>query len=74
MIKIAVKTPTTAAAIHAPCQSGSVVSLTLETPLGNPIPEIFSVEQDVRSEIAPTEITVNTARTRDFLLGIKFIG
>jgi cysteine desulfurase len=35
---------------------------------------MFSDEQEVRSEIAPTEITVKRARTRDFFLGIKFIG
>ena len=35
---------------------------------------MFSDEQEVRSEIAPTEITVKRARTKDFFLGIKFIG
>ena len=35
---------------------------------------MFSDEQEVRSDIAPTEITVKRARTRDFFLGIKFIG
>jgi hypothetical protein len=55
-----VKTPTTAAAIQAPCQSGSVVSLTLETPLGNPMPEISSVEHDVKNEIKPNVNRNNT--------------
>jgi hypothetical protein len=36
-----VKTPTTPAAIHEPCQSESEISLTLDTFLGNPIPDTF---------------------------------
>ena len=71
---MAVKTPTTAAAIQAPCHSGSVVSVTLETPFGNPIPDIFSVEQDVRNEIDPIEIAVKKALAKDFLVGLKLIG
>jgi len=47
MIRIKVNTPTTPAAIHDQYQSGPEVSLTLETPLSKPRPEIFLFEQDV---------------------------
>jgi hypothetical protein len=67
-------TQTSAAAIQAPCQSGIVVSLTLETPLGNPMPDMFSVEQDVRNEIDPIEIAVTRVLAKDFLVGLKLIG
>jgi hypothetical protein len=50
------------------------VSLTLETPLGNPIPDIFSVEQDARNEIDPIEIAVKKALAKDFWVGLKLIG
>ena len=39
--------------IQAPCHNGKVVSLTLESPLSYPNPEILELEQDV-SEATPT--------------------
>jgi hypothetical protein len=66
--------PTTAAAIQEPCQSGIVVSLTLETPFGNPMPEISSVEQDVKNDNDPSEIAVSSILARDFFEGLKLIG
>jgi hypothetical protein len=49
-----VNTPTTAAAIHAPCQSDIEISLTLETSFGKPIPETSSdlSEQPLRKAVA----------------------
>jgi hypothetical protein len=38
------------------------------------MPEMFSVEQDVRNEIDPSEITVKRALAKDFLVGLKLIG
>jgi hypothetical protein len=62
-----VKTPTTAAAIHAPCHKDSEMSLTLETPLGKPNPEISLElkEQPVKKAGARRAAT----RIRRFLRG-----
>jgi hypothetical protein len=38
------------------------------------MPEIFSVEQDVRNEIDPRVIMVKRALAEDFLVGLKLIG
>jgi hypothetical protein len=38
------------------------------------MPEIFSVEQEVRNEIDPSDIAVNNALAKDFLVGLKLIG
>jgi len=62
MIKMKVITPTTPAAIHAPCHSDKDASLTLVTPSSNPSPDTF--EQPVRSNTAGTTIP---ARDKDRL-------
>jgi hypothetical protein len=41
-----VMTPTTAAAIHAPCHNESEISLTLDVPFGYPRPEILSESKE----------------------------
>ena len=48
-------TPTTAAAIHDPCQRDSEISLTLETFFGKPIPEMsFELnEHPLNNAVAP---------------------
>ena len=46
-----VRTPTTAAVIHAQYQSEPVVLFTLETPLGEPNPEILLLEHEVSSKV-----------------------
>jgi hypothetical protein len=38
------------------------------------MPEIFSVEQEVKNEIDPREIAVKMALAKDFLVGLKLIG
>jgi hypothetical protein len=38
------------------------------------MPEIFSVEQEVRNEIDPREIIVKRVLAKDFLVGLKLIG
>ena len=48
-------TPTTPADSHAQYQSGPLVLLTLDAPFGNPRPEMFLLEQEVKSKV-PAEI------------------
>jgi hypothetical protein len=38
------------------------------------MPEIFSLEHEVRNEIEPIEIAVKRVLTRDFFEGLKLIG
>jgi hypothetical protein len=38
------------------------------------MPDMFSVEQDVRKEIDPIEIPVKRALAKDFLVGLELIG
>jgi hypothetical protein len=38
------------------------------------MPEMSSVEQDVKNEIDPSEIAVKSVLARDFLVGLKLIG
>jgi hypothetical protein len=38
------------------------------------MPEIFSVEQEVRNEIDQREIAVKRVLAKDFLVGLKLIG
>jgi len=38
------------------------------------MPEIFSLEHEVRNEIDPSEIAVKSVLARDFFEGLKLIG
>jgi hypothetical protein len=60
-----VKTPTTPAAIQAPCQSGSDVSLTLERFLSKPNPEMFEVPHEVSAASENPAISIRAAVFRN---------